>query len=282
VKLEHSFRVEAPLERVWQRLIDVQQVAPCLPGAEITEARDDGSYRGTFSVRLGPTTAAYRGELNLEEVDEDARRVVMRANGQDKRRVTHLGELALFPDFSPSGHRITFDNAADDEIYEVTLKTGRLRQLTHNDAFDAWPVYSPDGSKIAFISDRTGVRQVWVMDVDGSDPVQLTFDDAAKEQLPDWSPDGSKIAFQSMGTGNGDLYVMDADGSDVRRLTSTPEADSGPAWSPDGTQVAFLRRLHPAILTASAIYVINADGTDERVVGFGTRVPAWQPRGVPD
>jgi carbon monoxide dehydrogenase subunit G len=85
VKLEHTFQVSAPLETVWQRLIDVEQVAPCLPGAEITEAGEDGSYRGTFSVRLGPTTAGYRGELAMEEVDEAAHRVVMRASGQDKR-----------------------------------------------------------------------------------------------------------------------------------------------------------------------------------------------------
>jgi carbon monoxide dehydrogenase subunit G len=85
MKLEHSFQVQAPLETVWSRLIDVEQVAPCLPGAEITEAGDDGSYRGTFSVRLGPTTAVYRGELAMDEVDEAAHRVVMRASGQDKR-----------------------------------------------------------------------------------------------------------------------------------------------------------------------------------------------------
>jgi carbon monoxide dehydrogenase subunit G len=85
VKLEQSFEVRAPLERVWETLIDIERVAPCLPGAEITEARDDGTYRGTFSVRLGPTTAAYRGELDLQEIDRDARRVVMRASGQDKR-----------------------------------------------------------------------------------------------------------------------------------------------------------------------------------------------------
>jgi carbon monoxide dehydrogenase subunit G len=85
MKLEHSFQVTAPLERVWGRLIDVEQVAPCLPGAEITEVGEDGTYRGTFSVRLGPTTAAYRGELALQEVDEAAHRVVMRASGQDKR-----------------------------------------------------------------------------------------------------------------------------------------------------------------------------------------------------
>jgi carbon monoxide dehydrogenase subunit G len=85
VKLQQSFEVRAPVERVWETLIDIERVAPCLPGAEITEAGDDGSYRGSFSVRLGPTTAAYRGQLSLEEVDEAAHRVVMRASGQDKR-----------------------------------------------------------------------------------------------------------------------------------------------------------------------------------------------------
>jgi carbon monoxide dehydrogenase subunit G len=85
MKLEHSFQVAAPLDRVWEALIDVERVAPCLPGAEITEAGEDGTYRGTFSVRLGPTTAASRGELSMEEVDESAHRAVMKASGQDKR-----------------------------------------------------------------------------------------------------------------------------------------------------------------------------------------------------
>jgi carbon monoxide dehydrogenase subunit G len=85
MKLEHSFEVRAPLERVWEALVDVERVAPCLPGAEITEAGDDGSYRGNFTVKLGPTTASYRGELAMEEVDEQAHRAVMRANGSDKR-----------------------------------------------------------------------------------------------------------------------------------------------------------------------------------------------------
>ena len=85
MRLEQSFEVRAPLERVWETLVDVERVAPCLPGAEVTEAGEDGTYRGTFSVRLGPTTAAYRGELEITELDEEARRVSMRANGQDKR-----------------------------------------------------------------------------------------------------------------------------------------------------------------------------------------------------
>jgi uncharacterized protein len=85
VNLEQSFEVHAPLARVWDALIDVERVAPCLPGAEITDAAADGSYRGSFTVKLGPTTAAYRGELRMEEADEAAHRATMRASGQDKR-----------------------------------------------------------------------------------------------------------------------------------------------------------------------------------------------------
>jgi carbon monoxide dehydrogenase subunit G len=99
VKLEQSFEVPAPVERVWEALIDVERVAPCLPGAEITEVGEDGTYRGNFTVKLGPTTAAYRGELELEEADEAARRARMRASGQDKRgqgaaRATIVSTLA--------------------------------------------------------------------------------------------------------------------------------------------------------------------------------------------
>ena len=85
MKLEQSFDVDAPLETVWAALIDVQRVAPCLPGAEVTEAGDDGTYHGTFSVKLGPATASYRGTLKIEDTDEAAHRATMRASGTDKR-----------------------------------------------------------------------------------------------------------------------------------------------------------------------------------------------------
>ncbi|CAA9517794.1 MAG: hypothetical protein AVDCRST_MAG85-2721 [uncultured Solirubrobacteraceae bacterium] len=85
MKLEQSFEVDAPLDAVWAALIDVQRVAPCLPGAEVTEAGEDGTYTGTFSVKLGPATASYRGTLKIEEVDEAAHTVTMRASGTDKR-----------------------------------------------------------------------------------------------------------------------------------------------------------------------------------------------------
>jgi uncharacterized protein len=85
MRLEQSFEVAAPLERVWQTLIDVQHVAPCLPGAAVTGRNDDGSYSGTFTVKIGPTTASYSGRLEMENIDESAHTATMQAQGTDKR-----------------------------------------------------------------------------------------------------------------------------------------------------------------------------------------------------
>ncbi|MBV9414092.1 MAG: SRPBCC family protein [Solirubrobacterales bacterium] len=85
MKLEQSFEVAAPLERVWQTLIDVEHVAPCLPGAAVTGRNDDGSYNGTFTVKIGPTTASYSGRLEMESIDEAAHSATMQAQGTDKR-----------------------------------------------------------------------------------------------------------------------------------------------------------------------------------------------------
>ncbi len=85
MKLEQSFEVSAPLERVWATLIDVEHVAPCLPGAAVTGRNDDGSYTGTFSVKIGPTSASYSGKLQMQEIDEAGHRATMKAHGTDKR-----------------------------------------------------------------------------------------------------------------------------------------------------------------------------------------------------
>jgi carbon monoxide dehydrogenase subunit G len=122
VKLEHSFEVKAPLERVWQALVDVERVAPCLPGAEITEAGEDGSYRGNFTVKLGPTTAAYRGELAMEEVDEQAHRCVMRASGSDKRG-QGSAKATIVSAMHQEGERTKVDVETDFTI------TGRLARF---------------------------------------------------------------------------------------------------------------------------------------------------------
>jgi carbon monoxide dehydrogenase subunit G len=85
MKLEQSFEVQAPIGEVWSALIDLERVAPCLPGASITGRDEDGTYHGTFQVKLGPTTASYRGTIRIEETDETARRATLKARGTDKR-----------------------------------------------------------------------------------------------------------------------------------------------------------------------------------------------------
>jgi uncharacterized protein len=85
MKMEQTFEVQAPLAQVWSALIDLERVAPCLPGAAITGRDDDGTYRGTFAVKLGPMTASYNGTIKVEDVDEAAHRATLKANGTDKR-----------------------------------------------------------------------------------------------------------------------------------------------------------------------------------------------------
>jgi Tol biopolymer transport system component len=89
------------------------------------------------------------------------------------------------------------------------------------------PAWSPDGSKIAFESDRAGDYAVWVMNADGTNPIRLT-DPSPRSGAPSWSSDGTRIAFEQ----GGDIWVMNADGSSKIRITSGFWADGLPKWHP--------------------------------------------------
>jgi uncharacterized protein len=84
MKLENEFTVPAPIEQAWAVLLDVERVAPCLPGAAI-EGTDGDAHTGTMTVKIGPITARYKGTVKIEEADEAARRAVMRAQARDQR-----------------------------------------------------------------------------------------------------------------------------------------------------------------------------------------------------
>jgi carbon monoxide dehydrogenase subunit G len=84
MKLENEFTVPAPIEQAWEVLLDVERVAPCLPGAAI-EGSDGDSHKGTMTIKIGPITARYTGTVKIEEADEAARRAVMRAQARDSR-----------------------------------------------------------------------------------------------------------------------------------------------------------------------------------------------------
>ncbi|MGH2983866.1 MAG: SRPBCC family protein [Solirubrobacterales bacterium] len=73
MKLQNEFTVDAPVDRTWQTLLDIERVATCLPGARIEPGDDDGVYRGAMKVKVGPMTVDYRGTARLQDVDEDTR-----------------------------------------------------------------------------------------------------------------------------------------------------------------------------------------------------------------
>ena len=170
--------------------------------------------------------------------------------------------------------------AQDDpppDIYVMNADgTGAPTRITTNKQADDAPVWSPDGTKIAYSRNLSGNFEIYVMNADGSSPTRLTTNRTADDAYPDWSPDGTKIAFNTDRDGNYEIYVMNADGSGQRNLTQEPRTDDlGPSWSPDGTKIAF----H----SEGDIYTMNADGTGERRVTSGADVdvfPDWSPDGT--
>jgi uncharacterized protein len=85
MNLENEFTVPAPLEHAWAVLLDVERVAPCLPGASVEPGGEDGEYLGTMTIKIGPITSRYKGTVKIEQADEEARVAVMRAQAKDAR-----------------------------------------------------------------------------------------------------------------------------------------------------------------------------------------------------
>src|SRR5713226_10085845 len=84
MKLENEFRVDVPVEQAWRVLLDVERIAPCMPGAQLQEVEGD-EYRGIVKVKVGPITAQYKGAARLTEVDDANHRAVISASGRDTR-----------------------------------------------------------------------------------------------------------------------------------------------------------------------------------------------------
>ena len=133
--------------------------------------------------------------------------------------------------------RIVFTSRRDgnNEIYVMNADGGNQENLTNHPAYDGYPDWSPDGTKIAFVSSRDGgAIQIHIMDADGKNVIRLT-DGPGQKYDPDWSPDGRKIAF-SVDDAEDYIAVMDADGGNRDKLEGEARH---PSWSPDGKQIAF-------------------------------------------
>ena len=232
---------------------------------------------------------------------------VMDIGGQNQRRLTNNRDKDWAPSWSPDGKRIVFmsnrdghlrddiPNISTYEIYVMDADGGNPQNLTNDLNDDRSPSWSPDGKRIAFVSDRDGFRkdlvityEIYVMDADGGNPQNLT-NDLNNDRSPSWSPDSKRIVFSSARDGNfigefgitSEIYLMDADGGNQQRLTENRQNDRSPVWSPDGKRIAFSSD-RKGDFENYEIYVMDADGGNQQKLTnnrFDDRSPSWSPDG---
>jgi len=197
------------------------------------------------------------------------------------------------PRWSPDGTRlvyVTSEGSGGWVTYVVELSsasTARVPGIPENATNPDW---SPDGNQIVF-SNYTDpseqLRDLYVINTDGTGLVQLTNTPTVNEDEPIWSPDAQKIVFtayekQENGDINKDIFIMNRDGTSVYRVTTDAGRDFDPSWSPDGKQIVFVSDRHENNDSNYEVYVISVDGTDElRLTNnrFTDRWPTWRAKG---
>jgi len=255
---------------------DVQQITFLGPdNAAFFQSWSADGQQIVFSAFLAPD---FHGQL-----------WVMNADGSDQHLLFSDPSFADFaPNFSPDGSKVVFTRCQRIEhgtcaIYRVGVDGSDLTALTQFQpgVSDFWPLYSPDGRTIAFESfSRDGVLgAIYLMKANGSSIRPLTPPEPGAVDL-DWSPDGAKIAFRThcCNPQNEEIWVINADGSGLKQLTRNNENwqgydsaphDFAPSWSPQGNAIVF-ERDSPSF-DSFAIFVINRDGSSQRVVHEGSQ-----------
>jgi Tol biopolymer transport system component len=159
-------------------------------------------------------------------------------------------------------------------------------------AAPALGAFPGENGKIAFDSDRDGgLENIWTMNPDGGNLVNLTAKSKTNNLAPNWRADGRRIAFMSERVtatnpeGDYEIFVMNADGSHQTQITFNALDDEEPAWSPDGRRIAFVRDLDPIRgQTDDDLLTMNADGSDQRNLtsspGVRDSSPNWSPDGT--
>jgi PKD repeat protein len=191
---------------------------------------------------------------------------------------TYYGEGYHEPSWSPDAAKIAVDDRND--ILVVTLADGSVANLTNSAAIDHSAVWSADGSRIAFVSDRDGQPELYVMNAaDGSNVTRVTAGVGFKGS-PSWFPDGLRLVFDcEVESGNLDVCAIGIDGTGFSRLTNTPGRDEDADVSPDGTRIVFSTGCYAQ--GSMDIAVMDADGANVTcltTIGLAGE-PEWSPAG---
>jgi Tol biopolymer transport system component len=215
----------------------------------------------------------------------------MNVDGSDIKKVVDGGDSGLnWASFSPDGNKIVFGTIGSS-IYTMNADGTNKKQVYAGAAASVYPTWSPDGTKIAFISTNFRLPpSIVVVDADGENP-KILSDDSSSETWPSFSPDGKKIAFASGRDGsvpygdgftNTDIYVMDTDGKNIKRLTNTKTALMNyPSFSPDGNKIIFVSTSNVNGNT-KGIYSMNSDGSNLTLIKENsgtTTAPRYSPDG---
>jgi tricorn protease len=252
-----------------------------------THAIDQLTHSNVWDVRwpsddgVGRIVYELNGELVVYDIAAQSSNPISIFVPDDgvARRPSRVSAADLVEDFalSPQGERALF--VARGDVFTAPIEHGPTRNLTQSSgAHDKWARWSPDGSRIAFVSDRDGDDEVYTVAQDGgSDPEQLTTGGQGMRYAPEWSPDGARIAFSDK---NGKLYVVDV----ASHKTTEIADDAGDeirdyTWSPHGGHLAF------SMSDANGFYSLYiwsaADGQTRRITSdsFLEFSPAWDPAG---
>ena len=210
-------------------------------------------------------------------------------------RVPALSVIALLASASTcasAGGLVVFhsDRSGNSEIYSVGADGSDEKRLTHNDAYDGFPAWSADGTRIFFHSLRDADDAIYSMNADGSDVMRIPNTEFGRYPKP--SPDGTRLAFFARQGGQTDIYVVNADGGERQNLTSNSSIDETPSWTADGKTIAFQsdrawRDADPALAATAehsnfGVFLMDSDGSHIREltgIAYNDENPSISPDG---
>ena len=164
------------------------------------------------------------------------------SGGGEPELLAFAGSGATTAKVARQGQRLVYVRESTESNIWAIEKGGAPRVFVPSTYYDATPKYSPDGSKVAFASMRSGHGEIWVSRKDGNHAVQLTRFGRGFSGAPRWSPDGRFIAFDSTAEDTRDIYVISSDGGKPRRLTDGMGHYVVPSWSRDGLWIYFCKQ----------------------------------------